>query len=219
MRKVINEYEINEGQPQDNAKQAHTAAPQEHGASVTTTVGCLRGLLLGCIGLVLSVSGGLAVGSHIGVFSGIFVGLVLLVVSIGFTIYWTASVKTLTLWDCLLPLPLGVLSSLLFAPWSLLLNASVFSAVTCMCAALFLSMTLLLYRARKIDGKWLIFPFLVFVYEMLPIEFPSDLDNVLSFGGNIVNTIAAFSFSPVVHLGKEIKEELNFSPDENDDTK
>ena len=217
MRKVINEYEINEnGAPKEQPqKTRQTPNEQEHGATVTTTVGCLRGMMFAGMGIMLSVSGAIAVWSQAGFLMGLFAGLVLLVLSIGFTIYWTTTVKQLTIWDCLLPLPLGLVSSVLFAPASLLFNLSVFSALTCMGAALFLSMTMLLYRSRKIDGKWLIFPFLVFMYEMLPVEFPGELDNMLSFGGNIVNTIAALSFSPINQL-RETQAEL---PDSSEDEK
>ena len=42
----------------------------------------------------------------------------------------------------------------------------------------------------------LVIPFVVFIYELLPIEFPSDIDNILCLGGSGVSFITSLVFRP-----------------------
>ena len=158
--------------------------------SSQTVTGCLRGAL----GFCVSLSGSIFVGIMTGIKAGVWLGIVsaagVFIVLISISVYLMNTAKKLTLVDCLLPLPLGVISAVAFAPVGLTLG-SVFSPVTCLMSALFLTVMLFMYRAGRISGGWLIMPFLVFVYEMLPIELPTDIDNALAFGGNLTNTAAA----------------------------
>jgi len=212
MRKVINEYEIHENKTEEKEKKG-TIDPED-AVTLSTTVGCLRGLMLGLVSLAVTVSGTLAVWSKSGFFMGVFAGVCLLIVCGGFTIYWTSSVKKLTIWDCLFPLPIGLVSAVVFTPVALLANGSFFSAVTCMAASFFLTVILFLYRSKKIEGKYLIWPFLVFVYEILPIELPTEFDNWLAFGGNIINAIAGMAFHEIVEL--QLKNKMGNLPNYSD---
>ncbi|MCQ2410684.1 MAG: hypothetical protein MJ053_04140 [Elusimicrobiaceae bacterium] len=162
-------------------------------ATTRTLVGCLRGTIAGCAGLVCAAAGGLGVGLQAGIWPGVFTGLGLLVVFVGTAVYLMNHAKQLTVVDCILPLPIGAVSALVFAPvgW---LGGSMFSAVTCLGASFLLCVMLLMYRANKIHGGWLIVPFVVFLYELLPVELPTDLDNMLSLGGDGINCLAALVF-------------------------
>lgn len=179
----------------------HTEMPPE---TPKTAVGCLRYVVFGSIGVMLSVTGAIALWVKFGFVTGLCGGVVLFILCASGIIYLSENVKQLTLLDCLLPIPAGLISATLFTPWALALNGSFFSAVTCMGAAIFLSMALLLYRAKKIGIGWVIVPFLVFMYELLPVEFPTDLDNILSFGANAANFSMALgaNFKRLLGLGQ-----------------
>ncbi len=168
---------------------------KESSSATRTVVGCLRGTIAGSASLMCSVAGGIGVGIQSGIGFGILAGMGLFFVLMGFSVYLMNNAKNLTVVDCILPLPIGAISALLFAPVSLFAG-SVFSAATCLGASLLLSIMLLMYRAKKIYGGMLVIPFLVFIYELLPIELPTDLDNFLCLGGNGVNFIASLVFTP-----------------------
>jgi hypothetical protein len=65
-----------------------------------------------------------------------------------------------------------------------LFAGSVFSAATCIFSGVLLSVGMLLYKKGRMAGWALILPSLTFVYEMLPIELPTDLDNIFALGGS-----------------------------------
>ena len=44
-----------------------------------------------------------------------------------------------------------------------------------------------------IGWGYLVLPFLTFAYEILPIELPTDLDNILALSGTTVNGILALA--------------------------
>ena len=178
--------------------QIDTSYEREDEASSSTkrtVVGCLRGTIAGSASLMCSIAGGIGVGIQSGAGFGILTGMGLFFVLMGFSVYLMNNAKNLTVVDCVLPLPIGAMSALLFAPVSLFAG-SVFSAVTCLGASLLLSIMLLMYRAKKIYGVMLVVPFLVFIYELLPIELPTDLDNVLCLGGSAVDCLTSLVFRP-----------------------
>ncbi|MGN0025180.1 MAG: hypothetical protein ACI351_07105 [Candidatus Avelusimicrobium sp.] len=164
-------------------------------STTRTVVGCLRGTIAGSASLMCAIAGGIGVGIESGTGFGILAGMGLFFVLMGFSVYLMNNAKNLTVVDCILPLPIGVISAFLFAPVSLFAG-SIFSAATCLGASLLLSIMLLMYRAKKIHGGMLVIPFLVFIYELLPIELPTDLDNLFCLGGNGVNFIASLVFRP-----------------------
>lgn len=151
-----------------------------------TVVGCLRGVISACAGLLLAAFIGIGAGNATNVWMGIAVGGISALLFLSISAWLMNTARTLTVLDCILPIPIGLISSILFAPISLM-GLSIFSIATCTGAAAFLSVALFMYRAKRITGGWLIMPFLVFVYELLPIEIPGDIDNFLALGGNATN--------------------------------
>ena len=182
------------------ASNAHPYHRESETPDTTTSsiAGCLRGTIGFTGGSILAVGGGIGIGIQYGVGLGILTGIALFVVFICLAIYLINNAKQLTILDCFLPIPVGLMSAVLFAPISLA-GMSIFSSATCLAASLFLTIMLLMYRTQKITGGWLILPFLVFIYELLPIEFPSDIDNFLAFGGNATNLILAWTFPGIGH--------------------
>jgi len=88
----------------------------------------------------------------------------------------------LTVMDCITPTILSIIAGILFAPIKLF-AASIFSPFTCIGGGILFSAALMLYKNGRMKGWALILPALTFVYELLPIELPTDLDNFLALGG------------------------------------
>jgi len=163
-----------------------------------TVAGCLRSILLTCINIVFSILICIKISVNGGsIVNGVFYGFVFFIIALILTFIIANKTKNLTILDCILPLVIGSISAVVFIPISIL-GLSFFSSITCLAASLFLTIVLFMYRAGKISGNWLIFPFLVFLYEILPIEFPTDIDNILCFGGNITNVVCALMFGKTI---------------------
>lgn len=158
-----------------------------------TAVGCLRGTISVSIGMVLACLAGIWAGTYwhsilLGITTGIGVFLFCLCVSV----LIMNSAKRLTTLDCILPVFISAISGVLFAPLSFVGNGSFFSSITCMGAGLFLCIVLFMYKQKRIPAGYLVLPFLTFAYELLPIELPTDIDNILALGGSGVNTWLAY---------------------------
>lgn len=92
--------------------------------------------------------------------------------------------RRLTLFDVFLPVVFSALWSLLLVPFSL--GSDLFTAPAAIGAGLLL--TLCLWKAYHEPGesrRWLIFPILVYVYEMLPINLPGPLDDYFALTGDV----------------------------------
>lgn len=170
---------------------------QSNERTTKTVAGCLRSVLLTCINIVFSILIGLKIGITGGIINGVFYGFAFFVIALILTFFIVNKTKNLTILDCILPLFIGSVSAIIFAPFSFL-ELSFYSSFTCLAASLFLTIVLFMYKAGKISGNWLIYPFLVFLYEILPIEFPTDIDNILCFGGNITNFVCSLMFGKTI---------------------
>jgi len=165
--------------------------PRSGGAVYSTTVGCMRYAVLGPLAAVITLCATVAVWVKFGFFYAVFAAILFFILSAFIVVRLAENAKKLSVFDCLLPLFIGLLSSVFFTPIAIAANGSFFSFVTCMSASVFLSMMMFLYRAGKVNAWFLLFPFLVFIYEILPFEFPTELDNFFAFGGNIIVGITA----------------------------
>ncbi|HVU45878.1 MAG TPA: hypothetical protein VHD85_07125 [Terracidiphilus sp.] len=92
--------------------------------------------------------------------------------------------RRLTLFDVFLPVIFSALWSLVLIPFSL--GEDVFTAPSAIGAGLLL--TLCLWKVYHEDGqsrRWLIFPILVYIYEMLPINLPGPFDDYFALTGDV----------------------------------
>ena len=97
----------------------------------------------------------------------------------------------LTMIDCLIPVIISLLCGIAFLPISLVAG-NLFSPATCIFSGLLLSMGLWAYKSGKIQSPgWLALPFLTFFYEILPIDLPSDLDNLIGLSATTVIEVLA----------------------------
>ncbi|HEX4030344.1 MAG TPA: hypothetical protein VHX20_08255 [Terracidiphilus sp.] len=96
--------------------------------------------------------------------------------------------RRFTLFDVFLPVIFSVLWSLVLMPFSL--GSDLFTAPAAIGSGLLL--TLCLWKAYHEEGRsrrWLIFPILVYIYEMLPINLPGPFDDYFALTGDVVSFI------------------------------
>ena len=167
----------------------------------------IRGCSLFFIIPVLSLASGIIVGQRYGVLLGIVAGLLM----IGFS-YWAGgrlidrSKSGLTSLDCFLPLGISLVSGIVFSPVGLFAG-NLFSPATCIFSGILLTLGLWAYKTGRIpSGGWLVLPFLTFLYEILPVDLPSDLDNVLGLSAaTVIEVVALFKGG---RLGENMPVEL-----------
>jgi hypothetical protein len=100
--------------------------------------------------------------------------------------------KTFSLVDVFLPLLFSVVWSVILIPFSF--GEAIFSAPAAIGSGFIL--TLCLWRVHQNGGagkSWLIFPIIVYMYEMLPVNIPGPFDDYFAFGGDVVCGILFYS--------------------------
>jgi uncharacterized membrane protein len=126
--------------------------------------------------------------------AGVIAGCVTLALCLTAATLMLFFLKTFSVVDVFLPLIFSIVWSLALIPLSF--SAEVFSAPTTIGAGLVL--TLCLWRVRQNNGQgknWLIFPIIVYIYEMLPVNIPGPFDDMFAFGGDVVCVILFYSSS------------------------
>jgi hypothetical protein len=96
--------------------------------------------------------------------------------------------RRFTLFDVFLPVIFSVIWSAILTPFSL--GADLFTAPAAIGAGLLL--TLCLWKVHHEGGegrRWLIFPILVYIYEMLPINIPGPIDDYFALTGDFASVI------------------------------
>ena len=145
---------------------------------------CTTGLFVPVVAIAVGISVGQKVGWCLGVLCGI---ASFFAAGHAFKRYIIAKVDELTIPDCLLPIAISAVCSVVFFPFKFL-TANVFSPITCLLAGVMLSFGLLAYRCGKLQNPWWLVPTAItFGYECLPFNLPSDIDNFLAVGANSVN--------------------------------
>ena len=105
-----------------------------------------------------------------------------------FTVVIVNNSKTLTIVDCVLPIVISLIAAFMFSPIALI-SGNLFSIGTCIFSGVLLSVGLVLYKLDKLQGTFLILPMLTFAYELLPIDLPTDLDNILGLSVSTLNLV------------------------------
>jgi len=96
-------------------------------------------------------------------------------------------IKKFSLVDVFLPIPVSVVWCVMMLPFHL--SSGLFTAATAIGSGLILSLCLWMYRAGNMSKFWIIFPMIVFLYEMLPIAIPGPFDDAFAFGGSFVSLL------------------------------
>ena len=142
---------------------------------------------------VVAICTGIGIGQKAGVWWGILGGVVACVAFSSIMSYLISkATKGLSVMDCLMPFCISIVCGIAFAPISIFAG-SLFSFATCIYSGVLLSLVLFLYMNGHIGWGYLVLPFLTFAYEILPIELPTDLDNILALSGTSVNDLLALA--------------------------
>lgn len=113
-----------------------------------------------------------------------------------FTVFFLASVlsllfiKSYSYLDTVLPAVFAVLWSLALAPFSF--GSSLFSAPAFICAAVMLGSCMAIAKRFGMEKAWLLFPAVVFLYEMLPVNIPGQFDDMFALTGAIGYALTLF---------------------------
>ncbi|OIO04946.1 MAG: hypothetical protein COX65_03315 [Elusimicrobia bacterium CG_4_10_14_0_2_um_filter_56_8] len=110
-------------------------------------------------------------------------------------------VKTYNYFDAALPPVFAVLWSLALAPFSF--GASLFSAPAFISAGFMLGACMVLAKRYETGIKWLAFPVLVFIYEMLPVNIPGPVDDTFAVAGSVGSVLLQFMRSALPQILKE----------------
>jgi hypothetical protein len=153
-------------------------------------VGCLRGAVLA---LPLLVILPIAVWYEY----KFLYGLLSFLGGVAVLVYLVNSAKKLTAIDVALPVVISLISAIIFAPVGLFAG-NFFSPITCILAGLMLSVELGFYKAKKIYAVYLILPTICFIYEILPIDLPTDIDNIIGLCANGANIFRSHFIQPVI---------------------
>ena len=94
-------------------------------------------------------------------------------------------IKSYTYMDAFLPVVFAIIWSLILLPFTL--GLGVFSAGAFIGSAVLLSACMIIARKRGINKMFLLFPAIVFIYEMLPVTIPGPFDDIFAFSGSVVS--------------------------------
>ncbi len=116
------------------------------------------------------------------------VGFLSMLVTLG--VFWLFAVinlffiKELSWVDVFLPIPISVVWSIVLLPLSL--GSNIFTAPACIGSAIIFTISMWMLKNKRMSTYWVIFPSMVFLYEMLPINIPGPFDDYFAFGGTAV---------------------------------
>jgi len=170
-----------------------------------TIVGFLRGAIiffttiafsLGIV-ILMGIRTGMEKGFWAGAIDGILAGGLFFIVGLVIAIYMANTAKKMTVTDCVLPIIISIISAVVFFPVSFLF-AEFFSWLTCIGAGFFLSWAMFMYKNKEVGGWTLVIPFIVFVYEILPVSLPTDIDNFIALGGSGTNVVLRYMMRKTV---------------------
>ena len=147
-----------------------------------TNINVLRGVCLFVASPAVAIAIGIWLGS--GIWTGILWGILGFIAALCGAVAIGTSEKrgTVTALDCILPIVISIFCGIIFAPVHLF-EADFFSPVTCIGSGLLFSLALIMFRSNRLDETPLWIIGMGFLYEILPINLPTDLDDVLCLGG------------------------------------
>ena len=163
----------------------------ERGVEIAKGIrGCSSMLFVPIVAIAVGIEVGKRMGWCLGILS--FVGAFWLS-SVGLRALINRYTSGLTIQDCLIPSILSILCSIVFLPMKLI-SANFFGPAECIFSGILLSVCLFGYRAGRIKNPyWLTLPFLTFFYEILPINLPTDLDDMLALTASTFNSYLAWT--------------------------
>ena len=142
-----------------------------------------KSLLLAVISVPLSIALGVAVWIGSNWKAGLIIGCCTFAACLVVSTLMAFFTRRFTRFDVFLPLGFSVVWSLILVPFSL--SADLFTAPAAIGSGLLLTLCLWRTYHEGGDRKWLIFPILVYVYEMLPVNIPGPFDDYFALSGDV----------------------------------
>ena len=143
-----------------------------------------KSLLLVTVSAPVSILLGLAVWLGAGWKAGLVTCFCALAAGLVIATLMAMFTRRLTLFDVFLPVIFSAVWSLMLVPFSL--GEDLFTAPSAIAAGLLLTLCLWkVYHEPGQSRRWLIFPILVFLYEMLPVNLPGPFDDYFALTGDV----------------------------------
>ena len=162
---------------------------EERGIQIAKGIrSCSTMFFVPVIGIATGVGVGQSLGWCLGILSGI---AAFLLSSYGLKCLINRTVTGLSISDCLLPIIVSLVCAVVFLPakW---ISANLFGSAECIISGVILSIMLLAYRGGRIVNPWWLVPsFLTFFYEILPINLPTDMDDILALSASGILSLFA----------------------------
>jgi hypothetical protein len=118
------------------------------------------------------------------------------------------TIKKFSLVDVFLPLIFSVVWSAILTVLSV--GGDLFTAPAAIGSGFILTLCLWkAYHNESMGKNWLIFPVIVYMYEMLPVNIPGPFDDYFCFGGDVVCAILLFASAS---FAKQLPESSNQEP-------
>ena len=156
----------------------------------TANMALMRGICLFVCSPSLAIALGIWTGYNYGWGWGVLWGIVGLFALLVFAVKmgFSGNASEVTATDCVLPFFVSIVCGITFAPVHLF-AANFFSAFTCIGAGALFSLALIMFKFGKLESWALYLLMATFLYEALPINLPTDLDDFLCFGGGGVSLV------------------------------
>ncbi|MBL8995412.1 MAG: hypothetical protein JNM63_18850 [Spirochaetia bacterium] len=96
-------------------------------------------------------------------------------------------IKKLSTPDIFLPIPFALVWSVVLFPFGI--TSEYFNIASFLGSSILLTLSLWWVREGKMKPGWIIFPALVYLYEMIPVNIPGPFDDIFGFGGSVTALI------------------------------
>ncbi len=151
-----------------------------------------KSMLLIALSVPLAICAAIIAWISINFRAGIIAGCSVLAICIIAATLMLFFLKRFSLVDVFLPLIFSVIWSVALIPVTL--PEAVFSVPTAIGSGFILTMCLWrVYHDPRVGKGWLIFPIIVYMYEMLPVNIPGPFDDIFAFGGDVICGILFYS--------------------------
>lgn len=104
-------------------------------------------------------------------------------------------VKKISTFDTILPIPIAIIWGGILILFTM--GAEVFSFPALIGASFILTIALWFYQNGRFPKLGIIFPLIVYVYEMLPVNIPGPIDEYFALGGSTTALLLQYFFGQI----------------------
>lgn len=119
--------------------------------------------------------------------AGLLAGAIIMTASMTLALGNLFFIKKLSTPDIFLPIPFALVWSVVLFPFGI--TSEYFNIASFLGSSILLTLSLWWVREGKMKPGWIIFPALVYLYEMIPVNIPGPFDDIFGFGGSVTALI------------------------------